>query len=66
MEAPLAEEINSSREATTAEAIFIADLQGRDNSCKNTSTAGPIAAQETIGTAGAPTTAGTQEPVETL
>ncbi len=66
LEAPLAEEINSSREATTAEAIFIADLQGRDNSCENTSTAGPTAAQETIGTAGELTTAGTPEPMETV
>ncbi len=41
------------------EAIVIADLQGRDKSCENTSTAGPTAAQETSGTAGALTLAGT-------
>jgi len=48
------------------EAIVIADLQGRGNSCENTLTAKPTAAQETIGTAGALTLAGTPEPVETL
>ncbi len=37
------------------EAIVIADLQGRGNSCENTSTAEPTAARETIGTVGAPT-----------
>jgi hypothetical protein len=53
LKTPVAEDTSTAvGKAATAETLAIAGTSGTNNICKNTSTTGPTATQETTGTAG--------------